>query len=297
MWPRDPKQEPFASRFAAKSKPSSPPRRQKPKPVIYKSSALNRAAPSLVAAADPTVINNTLAIQQANAEAERVRDAFKVEKCGPDVDVGDGDDEATNAKKYERRLLMNRHSAAASRVRREAYTKALEAQLVQHEAMLKQVNALLEMEREKNRQLVAETGYTGSEEANDDENDDVDGHYSEVEDIGLDAALSAGLVVPTTSSQLLPESQTEDNDNSAAPMANPLHTPSSPTMQTALAQIPPSQRMLFAPMKLEEILQADPLPTDAFPSEMSNEKLLECFLYDDNTVVKEADIGTALDFS
>lgn len=297
MPPRDPKQEPFASRLAAKSKPSSPPRRQKPKHVIYKSSALNRAAPSLVAAAGPTLINSTLAIQEANAEAERVRDAFKLEKCGPDIDVGDGDDEATNAKKYERRLLMNRHSAAASRVRREAYTKALEAQLVQHEAMLKQINALLEEEREKTKQLREETGHTGNEEVDDDEDDEGDSQHSDVEDIGFDIASSAGLVIPSASSQPLMESQTEDNNNPVASVANPLYMPLSPPTQTALARIPPSQRMLFAPSKMEEILQADPLSADMFPPAASNEKLYECILHADDVISKEAGLDSLFDFS
>lgn len=298
MPPRDPKQEPLASRLASKSKPPSPPRRPKLKPVIYKSSALNRAAPSLVAAADPTLINKTVAIQQANAEAERIRDAFKLEKCGPEVDVGEGDDETTNAKKYERRLLMNRHSAAASRVRREAYTKALEAQLVQYEAMLTQVNALLEVEREKNKHLKEETGHDGSEDDDDNDDDEGDDHHSELEDIGFDAASSAGLVLPPAPVQAPMESQTDDNnDTSAAPTENPMQLPPPSSSQASLAQIPPPQQAYFASLKTEDLLMGDPLSTDVLQSMVSNDKLLECFLGTDDAVAAEARLDNVLNFS
>lgn len=145
---------------APASADGSPPRRQKARPVIYKSSALQRSAPSLVASAAPATISNSHAIKRASAKAEAVRDEFKLAKCGPDIDVGDGDgdDEATNAKKYERRLLMNRHSAAASRVRREAYTKALEAEVLEQEAMLAAATALLEKERQLVYKLLEQKG-------------------------------------------------------------------------------------------------------------------------------------------
>lgn len=129
------------------SLPASPgSRRLKPRHVIYKSSALERTAPGLVAAATADKVSAARSIQAAVATAEHVRLSYKATKDAPPPDTV-GDDDASNAKKYERRLKMNRHSAAASRVRREAYTKALEAELVNMEACYRDVLAQLEVEK------------------------------------------------------------------------------------------------------------------------------------------------------
>lgn len=265
-------------------------RRHKAKPVIYKSTALNNTAPNLVAAADPVSMTNSGAIQQANDQAERVRDQFKLEKCGPEIDVGEGDDEATNAKKYERRLLMNRHSAAASRVRREAYTKALEASLVQHEAMLKQVNALLELEKEKNTRLCAVAGLESQaeddEKVEDEEDMEDSQEQSDVEDMGLEEASAAGLVHEDAGFPM--ESQTEE----VGPVGMQMSTDAGVSnvgvqdgaLQTGITenlipnfdfldQIPQQHQALFAPLKTEEMLLANALPL--LPP---NQKLLDCFM-------------------
>lgn len=277
------------SRRGRDSKPVSA-RRHKAKPVIYKSTALNNTAPNLVAAADPVSMSHSGAIQQANDEAERVRDQFKLEKCGPEIDVGEGDDEATNAKKYERRLLMNRHSAAASRVRREAYTKALEASLVQHEAMLKQVNALLELEREKSNRLCAIAGVDPQPEGAEDHDvaDDVDEgeEHSDVEELGFEEACAAGLVSDEVGAHM--ESQTEE----VGPVGMQMDTDAGISnvgvqdgaLQTGISEhlipnfdflnhIPQQHQALFAPLKTEEMLLANALPL--LPP---NERLLDCFM-------------------
>lgn len=71
------------------------------------------------------------AIEKANLEADEVRDRFKAQKQDPNEEEIDeeGSADVVKSLKYERRLKMNRRSAAASRVRREAYTKALEKYL------------------------------------------------------------------------------------------------------------------------------------------------------------------------
>ncbi|PXF40609.1 hypothetical protein BWQ96_09672 [Gracilariopsis chorda] len=83
-------------------------------------------------------------IRHANVQAERVRDQFKADK---ESEILQARSEAgdSNAEKYERRLRLNRHSAAASRIRRDAYTKALEAELIKMErsfrAFVQQMNS------------------------------------------------------------------------------------------------------------------------------------------------------------
>lgn len=130
-------------------------RRHKPRPVIYRSTNLALAAPELLALTTPEAVSATQAIRNANRVAETVRDSYRA--CKSDQqNLGDaivGNDDECNAKKYERRLKMNRQSAAASRVRREAYTKALEAELVNMESSYKKLLTMLEAEQEKTRML------------------------------------------------------------------------------------------------------------------------------------------------
>lgn len=95
--------------------------------VVYKSSALARAAPHLSSAS----VSNCAAISAAHATAEGVREAFKAEQDAaavPAAAAGDNDDRA-NAIRHKRRVALNRNSAASSRLRKEAYVSALEAQL------------------------------------------------------------------------------------------------------------------------------------------------------------------------
>lgn len=86
--------------------------------VVYRSSALSEVDPALVGGRGRSV-------REAGLMAERVREEFRRSK-GEDEPVDE--DGLTNEQKYERRLILNRKSAAASRVRREAYIKALEQQ-------------------------------------------------------------------------------------------------------------------------------------------------------------------------
>lgn len=236
---------------------SSPPRRSKPRHVIYKSSALQRAAPSLVAAAAPAAISATRAIQRASDEAEKVRDQFKLAKCGPEIDVGDGDDEATNAKKYERRLLMNRHSAAASRVRREAYTKALEAQLVEQEAILNATATALQAEKEKNRLLLV-SGDDHMEQSEDD-NDDPELQHDP------DHMFDVNPFIPV-------ESQTEDNGPLSAAVVS-----EEPIEEE---EFPPQQAYMPLSPKNEDVLFPDPVAPDML-NIVPDDRLLDCFLQTD----------------
>jgi hypothetical protein len=97
-----------------------------PRPVLYKSSALAATAPSLAFKR-----YDSTHIAAAAAEADEVREKFKSEQleAAGVAEVEGESEEAACAKKYVRRLLLNRHSAAASRLRKEAYVSALEKQL------------------------------------------------------------------------------------------------------------------------------------------------------------------------
>lgn len=129
-------------------------RQHKPRPVIYKSSNLALTAPDLVAQTQPEAVSTVSAIQKANAVAESVRENYH-RTVGPSVkaEAIEGSDDESNAKKYARRLQMNRRSAAASRVRREAYTKALEAEVIKIENDYNIAMRHLEEERAKNTRL------------------------------------------------------------------------------------------------------------------------------------------------
>lgn len=113
-----------------------------PKAVLYKSSALAATAPGLAFRRRPSA-----RIAAAAATADACREAFKAAQlakagCAAEDDVGISE-ETRNANKYLRRLLLNRHSASASRLRKEAYTAGLERELadleVQYEELKKKV--------------------------------------------------------------------------------------------------------------------------------------------------------------
>jgi bZIP transcription factor len=111
--------------------PSPARRPSKPLPVLYKSSALAAAAPSLAFRR----YEKSQYIAAAAAEADAVRDRFKAERfADAGVEEVDGEPEhVAEEKRYVRRLVLNRHSASASRLRKEAYISALEAQLARLE--------------------------------------------------------------------------------------------------------------------------------------------------------------------
>lgn len=232
---------------------AAPPRRQKPRPVIYKSSALVRTDPILVAKASPAALSASCGIRRAEADAERVRDEFKLAKCGPEINVGDAHDEASNALRYRRRLLMNRHSAAASRVRREAYTKALEAQVVEQEASLAAVSRALEEERATIQCLLADRGNLPEEDL-------VEEHLPPEESLHPEFDLRS--FPPHLLREGLPpldvmESQTEE---AGPPVSNAQHLP-----------IRKAE---------DELLFEQPLPMEGLILSGTNDQLLHAFLYE-----------------
>lgn len=103
--------------------------------VLYRSGALKEVAPELVAPADSPEVQNCRAVLLAHAMAERVKTHFKKQILLPVSDKGVNKprpSQAEQARRYDRRLPLNRNSAAATRIRREAYTKALEKLLYEH---------------------------------------------------------------------------------------------------------------------------------------------------------------------
>lgn len=109
------------------------------KPVIYKSSLLARTAPGLASAA----ASDSACVAAAAATAEAVRAQFKAQQERGDVPAAaDGTGDAADAARHKRRVTLNRHSAASSRLRREAYVGALEQQLANLE---KSYNALFDL--------------------------------------------------------------------------------------------------------------------------------------------------------
>lgn len=132
----------------------------------------------------PSNVSASDAIQRASDKADAVRDTFRatsgIEKktrrkkkstAKPEAEEANGneenaseaaanarsvkaeDEEESNAEKYERRLRMNRRSAAASRVKREAFTKALESELLLMEGDMQTLTEALEKQQQDNRKL------------------------------------------------------------------------------------------------------------------------------------------------
>lgn len=92
-------------------------------------------------------VSRKSALEKANEEAEAAREAYKRRRIigdGNEGVVGEGEVGGVigKSKRYDRRLLMNRRSAGASRVRKDVYLKSLEKHLV---ALDEKVNV---MERE-----------------------------------------------------------------------------------------------------------------------------------------------------
>lgn len=99
--------------------------------VEYRSSALEATAPELSSTDEARRISQAPPIIACHRRAEEVREQFKRRKIhgGRRTDGPSENEESDKARRYDRRQEMNRNSAAASRVRREAYTKALEREL------------------------------------------------------------------------------------------------------------------------------------------------------------------------
>ena len=210
-------------------------------PVIYRSSTLQRSDPELVATAGQESISKSQGIQNANMRADAIRDSYR--NPGPPNDATPlGNDEQSNAKKYERRLMMNRRSAAASRLRREAYTKALEVELLGAEEQLQLVLDELNREKERNKILSTNTAIEQGavEKIEPDELDiappsQVSAEHMSNQDLDLD------LLIPTTPQQnfLVPDESTSDDAGQ-----NGFHTP--------------QQLVLPIPVEMENFLNPDP---------------------------------------
>lgn len=133
--------------------------------VSYRSSALEATAPSLTAVADDAKVQNAPPVREAQRIADRVRQKFKqrnnrgkrASKGGKSSAGGEGDD-TDKAGRYDRRLKMNRDSAAASRIRREAYVKALEQKLYEEWATKNKLHEDLETERKEHSTLRRQYG-------------------------------------------------------------------------------------------------------------------------------------------
>ncbi len=128
--------------------------------VNYRSTALAETAPDLVSSVDSKDVSRIPAILAANQAAERVREEFKKKtsrsrrsSAANKNGAGPLDEEADKAGRYDRRLKMNRQSAAASRVRREAYIKALEQQLLLEHERFSTLRAEFDAERAAHSKL------------------------------------------------------------------------------------------------------------------------------------------------
>lgn len=124
--------------------------------VHYRSSNLEATNPTLALSVDARDTARVPAIVKANALAETVREQFKKRsRAQRQQRLADpaSSEEAEKAGRYDRRLKMNRQSAAASRVRREAYIKALESVLVEEDNKHRALMAELEAERAAHRKL------------------------------------------------------------------------------------------------------------------------------------------------
>lgn len=94
-------------------------------------------------------------IELANKEADEERERFKLENVGKIENemANENGEEESYAVKYERRLKMNRRSAAASRIRKEAYVRSLEKHLSIKEKKFEIVQSKLQAVYEENERL------------------------------------------------------------------------------------------------------------------------------------------------
>lgn len=208
-------------------------------PVIYRSSKLQRSDPELVATADAESVSKSQGIQNANMRADAIRDSCR-NPSPPNDATPLGNDEQSNAKKYERRLMMNRRSAAASRLRREAYTKALEVELLSAEEQLQFVLDELDREKERNKILSANTAVEqGAVEKI--EPDELDAPSPQVPAELPDQDLDLDQLIPSTppqSSFLIPDEGTTEVEQNGF--------------------LTPHQLILPIPMEMENFLHPDP---------------------------------------
>lgn len=97
-------------------------------PVVYHSSALTQMAPRLAFKK-----RDSSRVAAVAAAADACREKYKAEREAVAEAAGKGregdSEEVRDARKYERRLLLNRCSASASRLRKEAYCSGLEKAL------------------------------------------------------------------------------------------------------------------------------------------------------------------------
>jgi len=115
--------------------------------VHYKSSALDEIGMLKRPASE---VMNCPGVLAAHETAEKVREAFKLKEkekreadmqmnmeANAKIPVAGGD--IDKGARYDRRTKLNRQSAAASRIRKEAYIKALEQQLLIHDDKYKEL--------------------------------------------------------------------------------------------------------------------------------------------------------------
>mmetsp|Transcript_22388 Transcript_22388/g.54706 ORF Transcript_22388/g.54706 Transcript_22388/m.54706 type:complete len:227 (-) Transcript_22388:90-770(-) len=126
------------------------PRARPPATLIMSEQALEAKAGT------PASYVKLTAVTDCKRQAEEERERFKRERRDlkrkrgdEDVPADAGNSKASMKEKYERRLHLNRESAAASRARRDVYTNLLEDSLTRHEMELHTVRA-------ENRSLAAE---------------------------------------------------------------------------------------------------------------------------------------------
>lgn len=167
------------TRAHSHARPAPPATRQRtaprgPLPVLYKSAALAATSPALSFRRRPSA-----RIAAAAAAADACRERFKAEREAAAERVGApraGEPaERASERQHRRRLLLNRCSASASRLRKEAYCSALEGQLAELEGMY---NELVE----KVRSLRGEAGGDGAA-----------GDVRDAVEVAMDAALGAAL--------------------------------------------------------------------------------------------------------
>lgn len=121
--------------------------------VHYKSSALDEIG--MLKNRPISEVMNCPGVLAASEAAEKVRAEFKrkekQKREEKELPVVEG--EIGKAERYDRRTKLNRQSAAASRIRKEAYIKALEQQLLLHDDKYKELERSLVEEQTAHSKL------------------------------------------------------------------------------------------------------------------------------------------------
>jgi len=125
------------------------------RPVVhYRSTALEEMG--MVTNRD---VHKVPAVMAAAETAERVREEYKKKLKNENennIDIHIAGGKVSKAVRYDRRTKLNRDSAAASRVRKEAYIAALEQELMKEDTKKKELLATLRDERSAHNKLKKE---------------------------------------------------------------------------------------------------------------------------------------------